>query len=268
MVSRTIALFLSAASIGLAGCVGTTGSDLVEFSAAAAGPADAVKGQSYEFTSGRGYHVVLTRAVVHIGAVYLNLARPVSGAQATDCILPGIYVGEVIKGLDVDALSPDPQPFPIAGEGTATRAITGEVWLTGGDVNAEDDSTVILDVAGTADAAGISYPFDGKLTIGKNRAVTVGDPSLPSQHPICKERIVSPIAVDITPKAGGTLLVRVDPKGLFTNVDFSHMDKVSDAPPHYVFHDDGGTPPDANLFRGLQARDGVYQLMWNDSTKH
>jgi hypothetical protein len=256
---------IAAIAAPLAACVGTTGSDLVTFEAAAAGPADAVAGEPLVFTSGRGYRVTLTRAKLHVGALYLNRARPVSGAQATNCILPGIYVAEVTKGLDVDVLSPAPQPFPTTGEGTANRAIVGEVWLTHGDVDATDDPGIILDVAGTAERDGDVFPFEGKLTIGANRVPPIADPSLPSAHPICKERIVSPIDVNLTPKNGGSLLLRIDPRGWFTNVDFAALDRVSDAPPLYAFADETEPGPNASLYHGIQARTGVYQFSWIDS---
>jgi hypothetical protein len=248
----------------LPACVGTTGSDLVTFDAAAAGPADAVAGQPYSFTSGRGFRVMLTRATLHVGAVYLNRARPVSGAQETSCILPGIYVGEVTSGLDVDVLSPEPQPFPAPGEGTQTRAIVGEVWLSHGDVDAPPDVEPVLRVEGTAEKDSAAYPFEGTLTIGENRAVPASDPSLPSQHPICKERIVSPIDVSLTPRNGGSLLLRVDPRGWFANVDFAALRQVEGAPPRYAFDDATTAGPDAALYRGLQSRSGVYQLLWSD----
>ena len=103
------------------------------FHAAAAGPPDAVEGQPLVFSTPLpfGYQVTLTRALLHIGAIYLNQAVPISGGQATSCILPGIYVGQATSSLDVDTLSPTPQPFPSDGVGTSTEALTGEVWLTG-----------------------------------------------------------------------------------------------------------------------------------------
>jgi hypothetical protein len=255
------------ASLAASSCVGTTGSDLVTFDAAAAGPADAILGQPLEFTTGLGYHVVLTRAKIHVGAVYLNRARPTSGAQDTACILPGLYVAEVTQGLDVDALSPEPQPFPDKGDGTAERAIVGEVWLTHGDVNAPDDAGLILDVAGTADRGGATLPFQGQLTIGANRASPASDPAQPSQHPICKERIVSPIGIDLTPRSGGSLLLRVDPRGWFTNVDFEGLARTSTNPPLYTFADSAADAPSINLYHGIQARGGVYDFSWSESPK-
>ncbi len=264
MISGATRALIMACLPALVSCVGTTGSDLFSFDAAASGPEDAELGKPLSFTTGRGYAVVLDRARVFVGAVYLNKAVPISGAQTTSCVLPGIYVAQLTRGLVVDALSPEPQPFPDVGEALGERALAGEVWLTGGDVNALSDDTVILDVAGTAERDGITYPFEGALTIGQNRAIPVADPAQPGAHPICKERIVSPIPVALTPREGGSLLLRIDPRGLFTNVDFSALDRVSDAPPLYRFADRTEGQPNVNLYRGLQSREGTYQLIWND----
>ncbi len=65
----------------LASCVGTTGGDVIDFNAAASGPAGAKKGM--QFTTGLGWHVQLEKAELHVGAVYLNEAVPVSGSQQT-----------------------------------------------------------------------------------------------------------------------------------------------------------------------------------------
>jgi hypothetical protein len=256
-------LGLTALALGASTCVGTTGSGLVTFDAAAAGPADAVSGEPYTFTTGRGFEVTLTQATIHIGGLYLNHARPISGAQATSCVLPGIYVGEVTQGMDVDVLSPDPQPFPITGAGTETQALVGEVWLNHGDVNAPDDADPVLQIAGVAQKDGVSFRFQGVLTIGENRAVPSTDPALPNQHPICKQRIVSPIDLNLEPTDGGHLLVRIDPRGWFLNVDFSKLDQVSESPPLYQFSDDSEGQPNVNLYNGLHATAGAFQFSWN-----
>src|SRR5450755_4388114 len=129
------------------GCVGQTGGQTVVFSVAAAGPTDASAGQPLAFTSG-GFDVVLTRATLHIGAVYLDQAAPVSGAQATDCYLTGTYVAQETAALDVDLLNPAPQPFPAPALGiTEPPALVEQVWLTGGDINAAADATPILVIA-------------------------------------------------------------------------------------------------------------------------
>lgn len=247
------------ATFALVACVGTTGSALVTFHAAAAGPSDAAPGQPLAFDNGKGFHVTLTRARLHVGAVYLNRSVPTSGAQATACILPGIYVGEVLSPLDVDALSPVPQPFGATGDGTSDEARTAELWLTGGDVNADEDPTRILDVAGTATKGDTTIAFEGQVTIGSNWQQQAADPSLPGAHPVCKLRIVSPIAIDLAPRDGGTLLLRVDPRAWFANVDFAQLPisegtaRIADAPTDSA---------SANLFAGLHASTGAYALSW------
>ncbi len=249
-----------------AGCVGTTGGDLFTFSAFAAGPedAEAAPGGTYSFTSGRGYSVSLTRARLHIGAVYLNKSVPSSVANNTSCALAGIYTAEVTTGLFVDVLSSTPQPFPQPGFATSERAPTGELWLNGGDVNDAADPTVILDIEGEAEKYGVAYPFSGQVTISTNRASTVDDVAQPGAHPICKERIVTPIRTDVQPTSGGALLVRVDPRGWFGNVDFSALEKVSDSPLRYEFADSSENQPSKNLYIGLRSSGEAYSFHWQD----
>ena len=121
------------------GCVGTTGADIVDFDAAAAGPRDARAGEPLSFTNDRGFAVELGRATLHVGALYLDQTFPVSGAQSATCILPGTYVAEATLGRDVDLLDPSPQTFPGGGHGTTLEARAGQVWLTHDDVNAVVD---------------------------------------------------------------------------------------------------------------------------------
>ena len=54
------------------GCGGTTGSSLVTFSAAAAGSSEAPGTDTWVFDTPLGFHVTLTKATLHIGAVYLK----------------------------------------------------------------------------------------------------------------------------------------------------------------------------------------------------
>jgi len=237
----------------LAGCSGTTGSNLVSFQAFAGGPADATA--PLQFDTAIGYSVSLTRAQLRIGAVYLNTSNPTSGSGASSCVLPGIYVAEAFGPVTVDLLSPALQPFPVQGEGTETLATTAEVWLTGGDVNARLDPTVILDVAGTAALGGASYPFQGSVTISNNRTIPVINPALPGSNPICKQRIVTPIAVNLTPTDGGVLTLRIDPRGMFQTVRFA------DAPSGVI--PDTNADPGAALFKGLLSNEGVYQFTWS-----
>jgi len=244
-----------------AACGGTTGSGLVTFTAMAGGPVDATGGP-LSFDTAIGFHVTLSRAQLRIGAVYLNASVPISGAGATSCVLPGIYVAEAFGPVTVNLLSPVLEPFPAQGEGTMSETRTAEVWLTGGDVNATVDPTVILDVAGTATRAGNVYPFQGTVTISKNRAVTVVNPALPGSNPICKQRIVTPIAVDITPTNGGVLSLRADPRGMFQTVDFSTLSPAGGSGSTFVIPDTSAGAG-GSLFKGLISNAGVYQFSWS-----
>jgi hypothetical protein len=248
---KTHFVSLAAAAL-LAACVDTTGGDLVTFAAVATGPADAVPGQTLDFINDRGWHVSLTAASLHVGAVYLNQSMPVSGAQNTSCILPGTYVAQVTSGGDFDLLSPAEQPFPKLGTGVAIPALAGQLWLTGGDVDTVADKTPILHVEGTADQNGSTFAFHGTLTIGANRAAA----NASGGNPICKQRIVSPIPTAVELRAGGRLFVRLDPRPLFANVDF-----VVPASGAYVFPDDSSDQPSRNLYQNLHSS-APYRFEW------
>jgi len=252
----------------LTACVGTTGGESFTFDAYGTGPAGS-DGSTYSFeVPAHGYDVTLTRAMLHVGALYLNRAVATSVSSNTSCTLAGIYGAEVVpaQGFDLDALSPELQPFPVRGDATSDRDFTGEVWLNGGDVNAPQDSTVILDVAGTAEKDGVTYPFIGQLTIGSNH-VEAGTAASPGLHPICKQRIVSPIGVDITPERGGILVLAVDPARMFANVDFAELVRGSDG--LFRFDDGGETATHVvdnaskSLYAGLHATT-AYELLWEN----
>jgi hypothetical protein len=256
---------LRALALGLflaTGCGDTTGGARVGFDVAAAGPSDATGG-ALAFTSALGYSVTLDRARLYIGALYLNQTVPTSGAQETGCIRPGIYVAQVTSSLRVDALSPQLQPFPTRGEGIASEAKAGELWLTSGDINRSEDTTVIVDAAGTALKDGLSYPFEARLTIGRNRLIPSMDPAYPGTNPICKQRIVSLIPTDLIPREGGTLVLRIDPRRWFDTVDFSLVPKVQDSPALYRFANNNDNGADLSLFNnGVRARTGAYSFSW------
>jgi hypothetical protein len=260
---RCAALFAVA---GVA-CVGTTGGQLVTFPAAVAGPTDANQGRPLQFTTDLGWHVVLTEATLHVGAVYLNQSAPVSGAQSTDCILPGTYVAQVTSGTDVDLLSPRLQRFPERGSGTTIPpALVGQVWLTGGDVNAVSDPsppTSILVIAGTAVNGAMTIPFQGRITIASNRQ-TSGSAAAGGDS-ICKERIVSPIAVSVAVGTRGGLVLRIDPTLLFVNVNFALLAPSGGV---FAFSDDptsaSYTQPSRNLYQNLHSGGGLYTFGWDD----
>jgi hypothetical protein len=241
-----------------ASCGGSTGSDLVTFPAAAAGPASATSGQPLELVNDRGWKVVLTKGVLHVGAIYLNQSVPVSGAQDTSCILPGTYVAQVTAGQDVDLLSGSRQPFPVVGTGVALPALAGQVWLTWDDVNTVAETRPVLTLAGTAERSGTSISFEGVVTIGTNRAADEASTVLAGANPICKQRIVSPIPAVIVPQGTGSLLLRIDPASLFINVDFAAAAAKGEA---YTLPDDSSDQPSRNLYQNLHSS-APYRFEW------
>jgi len=259
MRARILSLWL-AALLALPACVGTTGDDVVDFDAVASGPPDAVAGQPLSFEGSRGWQVRLTRTTLHVGALYLADAMPTAGAQATSCILPGSYVAQVVEGREVDLLSAEPQAFPTRGRGTTLEARAGQVWLTSSDVNLASvptPPTVILNLLGSAERDGEVRPFEAKLTIASNRWDSTG--STAGGTTICKERIVSPIPTDVRVENEGALWLRVDPRLLFTNVDFGALEAQGDV---FVFKDDSSDQPSANLYDNLKQAGPLYDFSW------
>jgi hypothetical protein len=235
-MKRLAFLFLFA----VGGCNGSTGSGLTSFAAFVGGP-EGVAGAPFTFTGGAdgAYQISLTEARFHLAAVYFNKTVPTSGLAAQPCILPGVYVDEVFGacsgsnacGVDVDLLSPQLVPFPTPGVGTLDEAVTAEVWLSGGDINATDDQTPILQVSGTATKDLESWPFTGLVTIGTNHTSPASNVATPGANPICRQRIVSPLSLinplagpsGVTIANGGTLTVRVDPTWMFDTLDFATL---------------------------------------------
>ena len=272
----SLACALSALSVALAACGGTTGGDVIDFPAAAAGPSDADTIRTNGFVTDLGWHVVLTKATLHVGALYLSQTQPVAGAQTTSCVLPGTYVAQVTTGLDVNLLSPTPLKFPALGHGTTLGALVGQVWLAGDDDHDLDnpsDTTPILIVEGTAERAGDVRPFSGTITIASKRVSQGG--SVAGSNTLCKQRIVSPIPTRVVIQHEGGLVLRVDPRQLFVNVDFSKLGKL---PNGYSFSDDPAqidpssplyySQPSANLYQNLHSAGTnapLYSFAWDAS---
>lgn len=254
--------FALALLLAVTGCVQTTGGDLVSFHAQASGDPTIVTGGPLTFATPTGFDVTPTRAKVTVGALYLNAQNPQNYSLEQSCVQEGIYTGEVRGGLVVDALSPTPQDFPVAGNGTDVLTRAAELWLTGGDLLADSDPTVVLDVAGTATSSAGTFPFEAAFTISSNRVIPPRNPALPGSNPLCRQRIVSPIAFDATLAEGSTVSLFVDPRAWFSSVDFAALQKVSDAPLLYRFTDDSASSaqPDKALFNALRSASGPYRL--------
>jgi hypothetical protein len=257
-------------------CTGSTGYRLVSFYAAAVGPADARASRPYTLAAAndRGFRIELDTAVIHIGAVYLDQSVPTSGQQQEPCTLPGTYVGEVRGGRDFDMLSSSPQLFPVAGDGSTIPAAAGQVWLTHGDVFAAADPLPVLTLDGFATRDGAApIHFQAALVIDQSRTPAVNS-ALPGEHPICVQRIVSPIPLDITLAQSGTLLIRLDPSALFIDVDFSTLLTCascpipqSDGSVAYGFTNDSSNQASINLYRNLTAAGSLYRFEWQPAAQ-
>ncbi|HWW85863.1 MAG TPA: hypothetical protein VNZ26_19835 [Vicinamibacterales bacterium] len=267
----------------LLSCTGTTGYQLVSFYAVGEGAADAQPGQPYTFTSDR-FRISLTKAVLHVGAMYLDESLPTSGAAQSTCTLPGTYVGEVRAGRDIDMLDPSPQPFPILdglgspADGSTIPALVGQVWLSGPDVNSTAEQTAphsilpaVLLVEGTATNTtdSTTYPFAGSISIQPGNAGS--NKALPGTNAICEQRIVSQVRVDVTLSQGGTLILHLDPKPLFTKVDFAGFSApFSKDPLLYAFQDKGTSDtdqPSVKLYENLRASGPVYRFQWQPASR-
>ncbi len=245
------------ASIGAsAACVGSTGGGVVTFDAIAHGPKNASHNAGYGFHTTAGWDVTLTRAKMQIGAVYLNRSVPLASSRETSCVLPGIYVGEVTDGVVVDVLDPAGLRFPVRGAGTKDHAVTAEIWLGASDINAQSDDTVLLDVAGTAVKGAARVPFEGTITIRKNRAIPPENAAQPGGNPLCEQRIISPIPVSLDLFDGGTLDIAIEPRAWFDGVKFDKL--TEDTPGHFLFGDDSASQPDINLYMGFRGNQGAY----------
>lgn len=239
-------------------CTGVTEGGLVEFRAVAAGPRDA-SGGALTFRTRAGFDVILTTAVLHIGALYLNRTVPLTSQRESSCVLPGTYVAQVTGGVDVDLLRAEPVAFPVSGTGLQDRAANGEVWLTGsGDVNATEDNTPVFVFAGVARAGGVALPFRGSFSIGANRVQAPRSAALPGSNPICQERIVTGIPVDLRMTEGGLLTLRADPRAVFADVDFAALAPASDGTREFLDREEG--QPSIAAYFALRASKGVYSF--------
>jgi hypothetical protein len=202
-------------------CNGTTGDQLLSFSAYASG----APGASDPFTAG-GFTIELTAARMHIGAAYFDESPPGgTGFGGPVCIAAGVFAAQVPGPVDVDLLSTSPQEFSVYGNGTADTALSWQVWLTDGDIN-QVNFTPVVQLEGIAtDSGGHSVSFGAVVSINAlNRSKGSPDPSQPGLDPLCKLRIVQ-IPTDFRFLPGGALYVTVDPRVWFTQqaspIDFS-----------------------------------------------
>jgi hypothetical protein len=224
-------LLLLVLGLGCASCNGTTGDNLLTFSAYAAGTPEAAQGFP---TFGpppvsAPYSVRLTSGKMHIGAVYINESPLPTGGEA----VTGIYNAQVPGPVDFDLLSSTPSEFSRYGNGTADLGQSWQIWLTDGDVT-QVNTTHMIDLQGVATRVsdGTQYSFGAVVTINvTNRRAMSTDPiAQPGLDPISLQRILLLGPIDLTPSPGGTLTVTVDPRQWFEpqSIDFSTLPLITD----------------------------------------
>ncbi len=242
-----------------------TGGAILRFHAYASGPAGAQG--PLEFDTSSAFHVRLTQARMHIGALYMRLGQANPGSANASCVGDTTYGLQVPGPIDVNLLNERPQEFSVLGQATTDRDQSGEIWLSGGDINQVDDPTPIVSVAGVATRDDASFPFQATITIGSNRLVPPSNPAMPGANPICKQRIVAPIPLDVTPAVGGNLLLRIDPRPWFADVDFSSLALGADGQTFELPDVSSGAGADATagrvFYMGITgASASVYQFSW------
>ncbi len=211
--------------LGVVACNGTTGNELISFSAYARG----ARGASLPFTAG-AYRVQLTEAKMLLGAVYVDEAPVATGSSGPVCVAPDIFAAQVPGPVEVNLLSDAPQEFSVYGQGTLDTGRSWEIWLTDGDIN-EPNRAHVVDLQGVATRTsdGLAVPFAAVVTINDNRLVTTVDPAQPGANPICKKRLILINGIDTTFFDGGTLTVTVDPRQWFPfDYDFASLPPVTD----------------------------------------
>jgi hypothetical protein len=268
-------------------CNGTTGYDLVQFYAAGSGFSDSVKGQPYIFDTEAGVHVTLTRASLHVGALYLTQSVPQPGGGPQPCALPqtyeGAFVGEVRGDADIDLLDPTAQQFQVLGDGTTIPAATGQVWLThdesisDGNLNGPDSAPILTLQGSFEDAVG-THTFSAGITIDTTRISGSQNSGLPGEVQICQQRIVSGIPVQVTLSQGGTLVVQVTAPALFNGVPFTDLPTavslggtstsacLTGITTDTCFTNDDGNVSSTVLFSNLKTT-GPYRFAWLPPTR-
>ncbi len=242
---------------------GSTGGELVEFDVIAKGQATTTPTHEYRFTNDQGWRISLSEASLQIGAVYLNEQMPLPGGPFDSCTKSGLYVGEMTQALLVNALDPGAQRFPVKGQGLSIPAHSAELWL-------KDDRTALdaqgaapsVHCHGTAQRHGHSIEFSARVSIGANRQLAQTEPNRPGANPVCRQRIVGPIAANFAPSSGGRLEITIDPAEWLRQTDFSTLPGYADGA-FLEFPDDASTQASDSLFRGIKNTSASYHLEWS-----
>jgi hypothetical protein len=125
-------------------------------------------------------------------------------------------------------------------EGGTIEAGTTVCSATSPDINDMTDATPIVELAGYVCPPGVSpgdspqsgpdctantkgaLNFTGSVTINEMNRMLTSMPGDPGDNPICIQRIIDILSLDLPLYQGGNLYVRTDPRGWFGGVDFFH----------------------------------------------
>ena len=149
---------------------------------------------------------------------------------------PGIYTAEELSPLDVDVLSTTPQAFPSPATGTDDEARTGEVWLTGGDVNADGRPDRDRRYRRHRDERRHDVPFTG-FDDDRRPAIAASPRAIPRADAAPDLQAADRLADHdrSRPHDGGKLVLAIDTHAWFSNVDFTALEPAGVG---FVFPDD------------------------------
>jgi hypothetical protein len=243
---RRLCSLLFAFGVSGASCGGTTGDELIHFSAYASG----VKAASAPFSTyleggsaQPAFSVQLTTAKMHVGALYFDESPPSTGFDTPECITPDVYAAQIPGPVDIDLLSTQPHEFSVFGNGSADVAESWDIWLTDGtqegqidDIDAPINQIPSVELTGVATRLSDQAKFPFGAIVGINQTASGAgarlvepSPGLPGQYPICKQRILQLGGLSLGFYQGGTLNMTVDPTAWLkaADIDFSNLDPTT-----------------------------------------
>jgi hypothetical protein len=231
----------------LAGCVDTTGGDLVSLPFVAGGA-----GSSAPFTTPTGWSVTLDHALIAAGPFYFNVDPP-----STDEFRSGVVIIQATEQMVIDALDPTLRDVTGGANGETGSAVAVEIGLLPPDSSnqlAQPDAAETLGggfayVSGTATMGSASVPFAGQVVVDQT-LVTPTEPLADLQ------RIRGASVALMFTDAAQQLELRIDPTHWFDQSDFSQI--ATGAPPIGGYSWTVDTTFAAQLLEGVKSETGVY----------
>ena len=274
----SFALLATTVSLGLAACIGETGSKRFAFEGAIGGLAS----NNERFVNQRGWSIQLSKATMTLGPVYLNvvpalraqwnplrLAIKSAWAAGEGHLGEGRIAGELGQA-SFDALSPSLAAFPVKGSMTQEEIRTTEIWFypePGVSAETNKIKSVALDLAGDASREGEVVKFRGSLLL--DDAWLSANAGQRGAQSISEIRRIRGIDSKFYPTEGGSLEIRVDLQNALRGADFSTLvnhPSEPDGAKLLVQGKDGKTDPVmTNLYQGLRDSLGTYRVRWNDA---